>query len=723
MNACPDTDAILAFAHGQAAAPLRERIAMHVDECGDCSALVREALADNKTLRAAEGNESIGPRAPQRGTSIGRYIVIDPLGRGGLGEVYAAYDPELDRRVAIKLLTRRLDADPEFERRLVREGRALAKVTHPHVVAIYDVGTFGDRVFIAMELVRGATLAEWLDAAPRTWQQIRDVMLGAAAGLEEAHRCGLVHRDFKPSNVLVESSDRAKVLDFGLARAAVALEQDPAVPPDIAASSDVHRIEPALTRTGTVVGTPAYMAPEQMNAAEVDARADQFSFCVACYEALFGVRPFTGRSLAELQVAIAQGVAATPRVDRRVPTWLRRAVVRGLAANPSERHASMTALARAMAADPRAPRSPWIVVAAAAALAGGVVWASRPQPAPASSTAADEVDRLTNEARAAAARSYFVYPPSDEPEYPTAHRVLMQLDAVADPAGRGQAVTLRREFADTLVRLADRLWDSEGGAPFARDYYAQALVFDPEISRASERAMLTHGELVTLRAKADDLSFTPAELAAAEPLAVLAAPDETERRRRLAALYDRAHAPSLTATARLEGVLGEEVTRAVHRSTKKTPRSVVAPRPAEPEEKPQELPVAEPEAPVDRKAPKYNTGAEYRAAGRAALKAGRFGEAESLLGRALELDRNDAEAAHSLAELHFERGEIQGAIGFAERAVRARPKNARHRLLLGDCLRKDGRMEEARAQYSTARTLGSATAETRLAKLGVGGSQ
>ncbi len=725
MDACPDTDAILAFAEGQCDEASREQVAAHVDGCADCAALVREALAARETAVGERLSDTAGEPRLTRGTSIGRYILLDPVGRGGLGEVYAAYDPELDRRIAIKLLMPGHAADHGFERRLVREGRALAKVTHPNVVAVYDVGTLGERVFIAMELVHGVTLGAWLAAAPRTWQQIRDVMLGAAAGLHAAHLCGLVHRDFKPSNVIVERDVRAKVLDFGLASAALEPSGDALSLQASAAALSSAAADPRLTQTGAVLGTPAYMAPEQMVAAKVDARADQFSFCVTCYEALLGCRPFAGRTLSELHAAITRGVPAEPSGERRVPAWLRRAIVVGLALDPAQRYPSMAALAQALGADPRARRRPWLALAAATVVtAGGVAWAARAPVEAADAAADDSVTALANDARAAAAKSYFVYPPPDDPEYRTANRVLLQLEAMPEGAAAQQAGALRREFADTLVRLGDHFWDSEGGTPFALDYYAQALVFDPEATRARERAMMTPGELASLRRKADDLSFTAAELAAAEPLAVLAAPDDAERRRRLDALYQRDRAPSLSTTARLEGVLGEEVTQVVRRAATRPrraaePRVVTASQPAPSE--PSEPAPTEPASAPKPSAPRYSTAAEYRQAGRAALQAGRFGEAESLLGRALQLDRKDAEAAHALAELHFERGATDRAIEFAKRAVAARPKDARHRLLLGDCLRKAGRTADAREQYESARTLGNATAEARLAKLDAAG--
>jgi tetratricopeptide (TPR) repeat protein/tRNA A-37 threonylcarbamoyl transferase component Bud32 len=710
MDACPDTDAILAFAQGVLDASERERVAEHVDGCRECSALVLEAaraLATEGSVDEEAAPSITRPRLLPRGTPLARYLVLDPLGQGGLGEVYAAYDPELDRKVAIKLLKPHARAT-KFERRLVREGRALAKVSHPNVVGVYDVGTVSDRVFIAMELVEGRTLDAWIAAAPRTWVQLRDVLLGAAAGLHEAHRCGLVHRDFKPSNVIVTHGERAKVLDFGLARAAG--DDEPAT-----SSSDLpvpNAAEEPATKTGARVGTPAYMAPEQIVGAVVDARADQFSFCVTLYEALYGARPFAGASLPELYLAMEDGRFADATIDRRVPAWLRRVLVKGLALDPSQRYASVAQLADALSHDRRAWRRPWLAIAGAAALATAGFLALR-DPA---STSSERVESLTHEARAAAAKSYYVYPPPDDAEYRTANRVVVELEALSD--GQERAAALRSEFADTLMRLGDRFWDREGGAPFAIDYYAQALVFDPSRELARQRATLTPGELASLRSKAATLSFTPAELAAAEPLAVLAEPDDEERKRRLAALYHSEHAPSVSTTARLERVLGAEVGEVVRTSEprrsepKPAPKIEIAtvPVPTTP------VAIAPIEEPRKKSAPTMSA-AEARAAGRKAFTAGRFGEAETLLLRALELDAKDGEAAHVLAELYFERGKTAKAVELAERAVRSQPKSARHLVLLGDCLRKLGRRDDARARYEAARELGDASAEARLARL------
>ncbi len=285
-----------------------------------------------------------------RGTNVGRYVVLDFVGSGGMGVVYSAFDPELDRKLAIKLVrpeARSGDAGPARDR-LLREAQAMAKLSHPNVLPIFDVGTYEDSVFIAVELVEGSTLRAWLQAEPRRWTAIVDVFVAAARGLAAAHAEGLVHRDFKPENVLVGQRGAVRVMDFGLARAAFDAETS-ATSHDragIAASSQSGH----LTKTGLVMGTPAYMAPEQHRSPSVDPRADQFAFCVALYEAVFGRRPFAGRTAQELAAAaIAQKFEPVPAAA--VPGWLRRVVVRGLAAAPEDRWPDMNALSAALSHD------------------------------------------------------------------------------------------------------------------------------------------------------------------------------------------------------------------------------------------------------------------------------------------------------------------------------------------------------------------------------------
>jgi tetratricopeptide (TPR) repeat protein len=318
-----------------------------------------------------------------RGTALGRFVVLGLVGRGGMGEVYAAYDPDLDRKIAIKLLRARAGESTDNRARLMREAKATAKISHPNVVVVYDAGTFGDRVFIAMEFVEGHTLRTWLQAQPRAWHEILDAFLAAGRGLAAAHDKELVHRDFKPDNVMVSAQDsQVRVMDFGLARIVAAREEDGPVidfdatmelrgglGPLAAVSPEISQEK--LTATGAVLGTPAYMSPEQFRSQPADARSDQFSFCVALHEALFGDRPFAGRTLQELADNVVAGRIAAPPATRKVPSWIRKVLARGLSASPEGRFPTMSALLDELARQSGSGRTSF-ARGAAAKLAG--VW-------------------------------------------------------------------------------------------------------------------------------------------------------------------------------------------------------------------------------------------------------------------------------------------------------------------------------------------------------------
>jgi WD40 repeat protein len=304
--------------------------------------------------------------APAESSRIGRFAVLRKLGAGGMGVVYAAYDEELDRKVAVKLVLPGHD-DPDASARSRREAQALARLSHPNVVQVYEVGEYQGSVYLAMEFIQGQTLRAWQTRTPRRWQDIVAMYLQAGRGLAAAHARNLVHRDFKPDNVLVGDEDqRARVLDFGLARAP-ASDLSPgtssptkvgadlllrAADPDLPHGTET-RAEPApLTTPGAVLGTPAYMAPEQLAGEQADARSDIFSFCAALHEALHGVRPFAGEHAHSLYEAILRGgpTRAAPPAD--VPAWLQRIVDRGLLADPSARWPAMEPLLLALSRDP-----------------------------------------------------------------------------------------------------------------------------------------------------------------------------------------------------------------------------------------------------------------------------------------------------------------------------------------------------------------------------------
>ncbi len=300
-----------------------------------------------------------------------------------MGIVYGAEDADLGRRVAIKVLS--LDGESTdggsnrsvVETRLLREAQALARLNHPNVIAIYDVGRHEGCTYVAMELVEGESLNRWWRREPRhSRAEILSVLTQAGQGLAAVHSVGLVHRDFKPENVIVGSDGRVRVLDFGLARAtgrASLPSFDSLTPPiselatsrtgapvnaaqslsdtsDVSAGSSL--LDSPLTQAGFVVGTPRFMAPEQHRGGEIDARSDQFSFCVASYRVLYEQLPFEGEELKEYCKNVLAGRVREPRDGADVPPWLRRVLLRGLAADPAQRFPSMNELLAALADDP-----------------------------------------------------------------------------------------------------------------------------------------------------------------------------------------------------------------------------------------------------------------------------------------------------------------------------------------------------------------------------------
>ncbi len=291
---------------------------------------------------------------------IGRFMVLRQIGSGGMGVVYSAYDEELDRRVAIKLLHEGLRGEQHSmgQSRLLREAQAMARVAHPNVAAIFEVGVARGQVFIAMELVHGQTLRAWLTARKRGWREIVGVYLQAARGLRAAHERGIIHRDFKPENALIGDDGRVRVLDFSLAR-------DSADEPERRVlDRDLPPGDTSLTQAGRIIGTPAYMPPEQALGVVADDRADQFSFCIALFEALYGRRPFTGQTRGELVEDILRDHVTLPH-SVRLPAWLNRALLRGLKPSPEQRWPGMAELIAELERD----RGRWLRLASALALA------------------------------------------------------------------------------------------------------------------------------------------------------------------------------------------------------------------------------------------------------------------------------------------------------------------------------------------------------------------
>ncbi|MBL8976567.1 MAG: serine/threonine protein kinase, partial [Myxococcales bacterium] len=316
------------------------------------------------------------PPAP---AAIGRFTVLRELGRGGTGVVYAAYDEQLDRKVAVKLLHSETREDLA-RTRLLREAQAMARLAHPNIVGVHEVGTHGRQIYVAMEFVHGMTLHAWLKRKRRSFPELAAMFRQAGEGRAAAHAAGLVHRDFKPANVMVGDDGRVRVLDFGLAR----VEATPGSAPGLddlapaeehsSAVANLRSLDASITVTGVMLGTPAYMAPEQFLGARVDARSDQFAFCVALFEAAYGSRPFPGDTLAELMSQVLAGQVREPACTPvTVPRGLRPLVLRGLQRDPDQRWPAMRPLLDALAPFARVPvrRGRLALMAATTLLFGG----------------------------------------------------------------------------------------------------------------------------------------------------------------------------------------------------------------------------------------------------------------------------------------------------------------------------------------------------------------
>ena len=235
--------------------------------------------------------------------------MLGSLGAGGMGQVFEARDRELDRKVAVKVLHQHGPATEKAQARLLREAQALAKISHPNVVSVYDVGRdeLGE-VYIAMEFVRGGTLAAWLQDTTPAWTEVLRLFIDLAEGLQAMHDLGIVHRDFKPGNVLIDGRDRPVLIDFGLARPEGETSPVGSLSPD-------SLLNNRLTRTGALVGTPSYMSPEQFKGKAVDGASDQFAFCISLYEALYGSAPFDGDNIPTRAASVLGGRSTSPSLE------------------------------------------------------------------------------------------------------------------------------------------------------------------------------------------------------------------------------------------------------------------------------------------------------------------------------------------------------------------------------------------------------------------------
>ncbi|MBK8260637.1 MAG: protein kinase [Nannocystis sp.] len=410
-------------------------------------------------------------------TAIGPFVVLRKLGEGAMGVVYAGYDVALDRKVALKLVHRHLLNRPQVRTRMVREAQAMARLSSPYVVQVFQVGDHGDRFYLAMELIDGVTLRSWLKATRRPWRQVLRVFCDAGRGLAAAHAAGLVHRDFKPENVLVGADGRARVLDFGL----VQTELEAATGGDDLVIGTASVIDPTQTTTDdallataapvtgpipsgaaaprAIVGTPAYMAPEQHFSAPVGPRSDLFSFCVTLYEALYGARPFDAPTLVGLQAKLKADEVPPPPPDTPVPRRIFRALARGLALAPEQRWPDMESLVRALEHDPVRARLRVLglagLIGATAAISFAITSSQLSGPQRCQASAEAGLDGVWDPPRRAAVRAAITAIPAPF-ALAAADRVEARLDAYA-AAWTGSAVVACE--SNTNKTESDRILD------------------------------------------------------------------------------------------------------------------------------------------------------------------------------------------------------------------------------------------------------------------------
>ncbi|HXU60777.1 MAG TPA: protein kinase [Polyangia bacterium] len=355
---CLGEDSVLAFVDGTLPHAGRAAVEEHLDGCPLCMDLVTWAAAEVRDETRPVSQPCPPPAAIlQRGTRVARYVILSAAGRGGMGEVYAAYHPDLDRRIALKIVQDRGSDTSEAGKRMLREARAIARLSHPNVVTVHDAGALDDRLYIAMEFVDGPTVHDWLRSQRRSWKQVLNVFLAAGRGLAAAHSANIVHRDFKPQNLLIGPDGVVRVTDFGLAQVRPNERELAAL------VGETQAVDVLTTAAGTLLGTPAYMAPEQFRREPTDKRADQFSFCVALHEALYGCRPV----LPHLRQPSGTTRPTLLPAEGTIPARFRRIIARGLEPDRARRYPSMDDLLSTLSRAVHAGRRRAIIFGVAAA--------------------------------------------------------------------------------------------------------------------------------------------------------------------------------------------------------------------------------------------------------------------------------------------------------------------------------------------------------------------
>ncbi len=674
---------------------------------------------------------TLDPFAPGGVIPGTRYRVIRRIGDGGMGTVYEAEHVDIERRCALKVLKPEFTRSPEIVEQFRREARAASRVGAEQIVQVFDFAELPDgRVMFTMDLVRGDTLREELRHGPLSPPRAIGILRQICKGLHAAHAAGVVHRDVKPDNIVLERRngrvDAVKLLDFGIA-SMVGEEGGP-----------------------LSAGTPHYLAPELVTGSSFDRRADIYAVGCTAYEMLTGRTPFgnRGEQVDEVLGSQLADIAPPPsqvRSDLKLPLALDRVIMRCLAKQADQRFRNMGELEASLCAaqvdatlqtswddlplpdevdddlrdrllrdmpdmhetEPRRRR--WLVpVIATLSLAIGIgaTYFALSRMREPTVAAPSKVDGLVAEARAAAARTAFVYPPADEPDSKSAFSRIRELEKLGTEEARAAAAGLREEFATTLVQLGDSYWDRAGGQTFAVEYYKQALVFERDNARALERGGATAVDQVdALAQRAEVGEFSAQELATAESLVELAEPDPV-RRKELRAR--RAAQGDSTVAALLE-----------------KPAPAVAPPTTAPDESASEdddEAVEEPDPQVAVKAPAVGaseqSGAEDLAkTGAKLLKQGKKADAEEMFRLALTYDPNNATALRAMYKLDLDRGNVKAAAAHADLLLASAPNDPANHVRVGDMCMKQQRYDDARTHYRRALELGASEAKTKLAKL------
>jgi serine/threonine protein kinase len=657
--------------------------------------------------------------------------VIRCIGDGGMGTVYEAEHVDIERRCALKVLKPEFTRSPVIVEQFRREARAASRVGAEQIVQVFDFAELPDgRVMFTMELVRGDTLRQELRHGPLSANRTVGILRQICKGLHAAHTAGVVHRDVKPDNIVLERRmgrvDAVKLLDFGIA-------------------SMMDEEGGPLS-----AGTPHYLAPELVIGSSFDRRADIYAVGCTAYEMLTGRTPFGngGEQVDEVLGSHLSDIAPPPsevRPDLRLSPALDRVIMKCLAKKPDQRFRNMGELEAALCAaqvdatlqtswddlplpdevddelrdrllrdmpdmhDTEPRRRRWLVPVIATlslALGIGATYFALSRMHDQSVAAPSKVDGLVADARAAASRTAFVYPPADDPDAQSAFAKVRQLEQLGTEDARAAATALREEFATTLVQLGDSYWDRTGGQTFAVEYYKQALVFARENARALERSATLPEQVDALAKRAEVGEFSEQELATAESLRELAEPDPVRRkelRARRAAQGDN------TVAALLEKPAPVVV------PTTATPGSDPVMPVDDADDEPPEVAVAA--KPTSIGASEQSGAQDLAKTGTQLLEKGKKSDAEEMFRLALTYDPSNATALRGMYKLELDRGNTKNASTHADTLLAGAPNDPANHVRVGDMRMKQLKYDEARTHYRRALELGSTEVKTKLAKL------